>query len=90
MPAGARIRRAKPCPCINHRGEHVAYSTWQRHAGQLARGVLERWSGDDAKENVDYAPEPVAVAQEPDDAKAQMFMERAGRESYNSYQMQQP
>ena len=69
------MRQDRPCPCVSHRGVHVPHSTRQRHAGQLARGVLARWSGDEP-----VAPEPVAVEQDPDDAKCQLMMERVGRE----------
>ena len=36
-------KRARPCPCEEHKNAFTPHTTWKRHTGEIARGKRHRW-----------------------------------------------
>ena len=43
----AMPKNPRPCPCFEHENALTPFSTWQRHAEQIARGARARWTGEE-------------------------------------------
>jgi hypothetical protein len=78
-------RKPKQCPCSEHKGEFVAYSTWHRHVQMLAQGSLDRWEATDeahVEEGSSNDPTVEIKAQEQVENPIQPAVERGVHESY--------
>jgi hypothetical protein len=45
-------KRWMPCPCAAHKNELAPYSTWHRHAQEIARGQRRRWDPRETSDDV--------------------------------------